>query len=55
MIQTIITPTIHRAKQLERLNGNSLAFSLTLEYFITSFYARHSEYYSLINTKKTQV
>lgn len=41
MIQTIIAPSIHRAKQIERLSGNPLARSLTLENFIQSYYERY--------------
>lgn len=43
MIQTIVAPTIHRAKQLERLSGNPLARSLTLENFIVAYYERYGE------------
>ena len=41
IIQTIIAPSIHRAKQLERLNANPLARSLTLENFIQAYYERY--------------
>lgn len=43
MIQTIIAPSIHRAKQIERLSGNPLARSLTLENFIQSYYERYGK------------
>jgi RecB family exonuclease len=49
MIQTIIAPTIHRAKQLEQQSGNPLARSLTLENFITAYYERYGEH-RLIST-----
>ena len=41
MIQTIIAPSIHRAKQIERLSGNPLARSLTLDNFIQAYYDRY--------------
>jgi len=41
MIQTIIAPSIHRAKQIERLSGNPLARSLTLDNFMQAYYDRY--------------
>jgi len=41
MIQTIIAPSIHRAKQIERLSGNLLARSLTLDNFVQAYYDRY--------------
>jgi RecB family exonuclease len=41
MIQTIIAPSIHRAKQIERFSGNPLARSLTLDNFIQAYYDRY--------------
>lgn len=43
MILTIIAPSIHRAKQIERLSGNPLARSLTFENFIQSYYERYGK------------
>ena len=34
MIQTIIAPTIHRAKQLQKLETNELTRAITLEDFV---------------------
>ncbi len=39
--QLILAPTIHRARQLERLFDNPLASSLTISRFIKAFYERH--------------
>lgn len=53
MIQTIIAPSIHRAKQIERQSGNPLARSLTLENFIQSYYERYGKQ-RLISTEEVQ-
>lgn len=43
MIQTIIAPSMHRAKQLEKLGANPLARSLTLENFMQAYYERYGD------------
>ena len=43
MIQTIIAPTIHRAKQLQKLETNELTRAITLEDFIQVYYDHYGK------------